>query len=279
MSHSLLSLVVRGVRAPSERLIDLFSALPGVNRKWLTEGIGEPLLAGERGTLPVSVHLLPGPPSSFAQFLSGSHHPVAASAECISRYWYQLPSTSPLLMEPQLCMRSGDHLLIETDRDYLSRLDILAGQLVAVRQSPSEVGCGLAKKFGEANLWVQLFRSPYADAPSEDSARTTARQLMPDPGPRMIRKRTLVDDATSVPDTPEIPKQRLGTKIEQRPTHLASTKSVRRPSPESAVVGPAEATRSQPPLAIEQAGSGLVSVHRDNIVGVALSLSRPSLVF
>lgn len=167
ISHSLVSRVVRGNRAPSEQLLKLLSALPGVNQRWLLEGLGEPLLEGERGTLPVSLHLLPGPPSKYSQFFSGDRHPIAPSADRISRYWYRIPKSCPLLTDPSL--RPGDYLLIETDRDMLDRCNDLVHQRIAIRQSPSEIVWATATSATHEGVNINEY-----EWPGEDNARNNA---------------------------------------------------------------------------------------------------------
>lgn len=167
ITHSVISKVSRGLQGPGEDFLNRLSGHPLVNTDWLLKGIGEPIPPTTSGTLPVSESILPGAPVNHRKLLTGERYPVSATQEYHSRYWlrhsYDLPS---------LWIMSGDLLLIETDSNQLSRLDLIHHKLCAVSvpkgdatipllASISVVDDKLRAKFpiGEGSLWQALVGS------------------------------------------------------------------------------------------------------------------------
>jgi len=133
VSQSLLSKVVNGSQRAGPRLLEAIGRQPGIEVEWLLNGRGKTPFVAMRGTLPVAVGILPGPPSAHVQLLTGDRHPVAEAMERPTRYWLAVQTDSPLLEPTELKIATGDFLLIETDSEWTSRDDLLAGRLCALR--------------------------------------------------------------------------------------------------------------------------------------------------
>ena len=132
VSQALISKVINGVQPVTDRLLEVVARQPGVNPRWLFDGQGDPLLPSTAGTLPVSTLILPGSPEKHRSLLSAERYAVTTHHERESRYWLRLDSRSPILVYPGLLLREDDLLLIETHRDHLDRLDVVAEQLCAI---------------------------------------------------------------------------------------------------------------------------------------------------
>jgi hypothetical protein len=132
ISQAHISRVISGVRPATDDFIDAFSRLPGINVRWLWEGIGEPLVPPNAGTLPVATVILPGPPADYPSLCSGERYPVPAAWDFPTRYWLRLTDEAKLVrtLSPQFV--AGDMLLVETDRDQLDRPDIITGKLCLI---------------------------------------------------------------------------------------------------------------------------------------------------
>ena len=132
VSQALISKVVNGIQPVTDRLLEVVAHQPGINPRWLFDGQGDPLLPSTAGTLHVSTLILSGPPEEHRSLLSAERYAVATNLERESRYWLRLDSRSLILAYPDLLMREGDLLLVETHRDHLDRLDVVAEQLCAI---------------------------------------------------------------------------------------------------------------------------------------------------
>jgi len=85
--------------------------------------------------LPVAQAILPGSPRDYAGLLTGDRHPVSEALERDTSYWLSVrPYWSPLL-GCHLWIAPDDLLLVETDRSFLDRLDVVAGRLCAASVS------------------------------------------------------------------------------------------------------------------------------------------------
>ncbi len=162
-SQALVSKIHNRSQRPTEAFLEALASQPLVNRRWLLEGEGEPLLPSIAGTLAVANVILPGPPAEYAGLLTGERYPVATAWDISSRYWLRLSSEAPLVRMFGSQLRSGDLLLVETARDHLDRLDIVNGQLCAIsEQSDQHSTYAFAKVTVEAGkLQAMVYDAPY----------------------------------------------------------------------------------------------------------------------
>jgi hypothetical protein len=133
VAQSLVSKIVNGAQGAGKRFLATLARYPGVNPDWLVRGEGQPLLLPPKGTLPVSYSVLPGSPIDYPNLLSGERHPIAESLDRPTRYWLELPPHSPLLRDPALRLMDGDLVLIESDRAWIGRVDLVESRICAVR--------------------------------------------------------------------------------------------------------------------------------------------------
>jgi hypothetical protein len=133
VSQGLISKIVNGLQGAGRCFLATLARQPGVNADWLLHGEGQPLSLPPKGTVPVALGVLPGPPPAHPQLLTGQRHPVAEALDRASRYWLELQSGSPLLRDAGLRLLAGDLLLMETDRAWISRVDLIEGRLCGVR--------------------------------------------------------------------------------------------------------------------------------------------------
>jgi hypothetical protein len=133
VSQGLISKIVNGHQGAGRRFLATLARQPGVNADWVLRGEGQPLALPPKGTLPVAMGVLPGPPAEYSHLLTGQRHPVAEALDRSSRYWLDLPSTSQLLRDITLRLLAGDLLLMETDLAWISRPDLIEGRLCGVR--------------------------------------------------------------------------------------------------------------------------------------------------
>jgi hypothetical protein len=140
VSQGLISKIVNGLQGPGSRFLATLARQPSVNADWILRGEGPPLSLPPRGTLPVALGVLPGPPLQYSHLVTGQRHPVAEVLDRSSRYWMELQSSSPLVRDPVLRLLPADLLLMETDSAWTSRLDLIEGRLCGVR-----LQCGLAE--------------------------------------------------------------------------------------------------------------------------------------
>jgi hypothetical protein len=140
MSQPQISLVVRGERSPGAKMLSALAKDPRLNRRWVLEGIGEPLAASgtvdqpvDRRNLPVASCLLPVSPQVNAGMLSGATFSVAESFCKKSRYFYKVQNTDPAV-RAGLDIKANDLLLFETDPSYWRpNLNVLLDKLCAIR--------------------------------------------------------------------------------------------------------------------------------------------------
>ncbi len=140
LSHSVLSKVIGGRQGAGRRTVEAIAAHPRVNPGWLLHGHGEPLLAARQDALaegwpvPVSRVILPGPPASHPELLTGASFPLAGTFYRESRYWLQVADDDPIVAEPAEKIAAGDLLLLDADAGYWEAdLRVAANRLVALR--------------------------------------------------------------------------------------------------------------------------------------------------
>lgn len=136
MPQSQISRIVNGRLGVSPEFFDAMARLPGVNPDWARRGAGEPMMPPTRGTLPVALAVLPGPPLEYPYLLTGQRHPVAEALERETRYWLELQASSPLVRDPRLKLLPADLLLMETSPAWTTRLELIVGRLCGVRRGP-----------------------------------------------------------------------------------------------------------------------------------------------
>jgi len=134
VSHSLLSRTLSGERDPSKTLIEKLAAYPGVNPRWLLDGIGDPLTEG--GTsLPV-IRRLPKKPETKWEELEqeAERFWVAEARFSESRYWWQVTAQTLGAWGTwaEKCKASaGDYLLLETDRKQIEAMSMKKRLVIA----------------------------------------------------------------------------------------------------------------------------------------------------
>ncbi len=164
VSQSLVSKIVRGVQGAGRQFLARLEAQPGIRAEWLLHGEGEPFVMPLAGTLPVADRVLPGPPNAHAILLTGDRHPVAMAFDSGSRYWLRLSATEPLLTVDALELRTGDHLLLETDTSWTHRADLLPGRICGLRRSSGGAAtyqAALVRRSAEGSWSIEpAFRDP-----------------------------------------------------------------------------------------------------------------------
>ena len=134
ISQGAISNVVRGKRPPGRSFLTAIARHPLVNIDWLLTGDGEPLLPSKGGELmlPIVRQILPGSPANFQNLWSGEYTPATEADFGETRYWFFVPSD-----DKPLGLHAGDLLLLETDRFWIEKPDMLLGGPCAVAGNDS----------------------------------------------------------------------------------------------------------------------------------------------
>ncbi len=134
VAQPLLSRTLSGAREPSRTLIEILMDYPGVNPRWLLDGIGDPLTEG--GTsLPVIKRLPKKPETRWEELEQEAERFWVSEARFSeSRYWWQV--TTQMLRSwgtwADKCKASaGDHLLLETDRKQIEDMSMKMQLVIA----------------------------------------------------------------------------------------------------------------------------------------------------
>lgn len=146
-SHTAINKVVTGERKPGHKLLAAVTRNLGVNADWLLNGGGRPFGdASElaRGGLPSSRVPLPGPPLDNQGLLCDERVDFGQDLFAPSRYWLILTSSQPILRAAGRGFRSGDWLLVETDRAKFPAEQKLFRHLCVVRIDGGEGAVKLA---------------------------------------------------------------------------------------------------------------------------------------
>ncbi|MEI8375528.1 MAG: helix-turn-helix transcriptional regulator [Planctomycetota bacterium] len=133
VSQSFVSKILGRSQQPSQNFLDALARQPLVNPAWLFRGEGEPLLPVNAGTLPIANVILPGSPREYPGMLTGMRLPVAAGLDRDTRYGLPLAGYWSDLLQDRLLMSAADTLIIESDRAFLDRPDVVGGRLCTVR--------------------------------------------------------------------------------------------------------------------------------------------------
>ncbi|MCE9560457.1 MAG: hypothetical protein K8U57_00230 [Planctomycetes bacterium] len=145
VTRALISIVLREVQPPTKNLMARIGSIPGINPRWAADGEGDQFKPDTTGTLPVSSVVLPGPPTTCPHLLTGARHLLPDSLYQVTRYWLELPVSSPLIGIAEWKLAAGDLLLTETSLEWTHRLDLILGKLCGVRLrrnplNPVEIG-------------------------------------------------------------------------------------------------------------------------------------------
>lgn len=134
VANPLLSRTLSGARGPSKTLIEKLAAYPGVNPRWLLDGIGDPLIDGEL-SLPVIKRLPKKPETKWEELEQEAERFWVAEARFSeSRYWWQV---TPQMLRSwgtwaAKCKASaGDYLLLETDRKQIEAMSMKKRLVIA----------------------------------------------------------------------------------------------------------------------------------------------------
>lgn len=200
-----LSRIVNGHQGVGPDFLAALARLPDLNPAWVLEGRGEPLFTPTRGTLPVSPFVLPGPPLTCPQLLTGTRHMAAEALERDSRYWLQVQDQWPMVQLPVWKIMAADLLLMETSLEWTRRLDLALGRFCGVRlrpQSPTPYVVGkleqdggrVVLRTGAEVAWLDLTPPPASDA----SEPASSEMSLPPPthqfGKRLKRRIRNLDD-------------------------------------------------------------------------------------
>lgn len=133
VSQALISKLVNGQQAAGKQFLLTLAKHSGVNLEWLVDGQGPPVQWPERESLPVARAVLPGPPLSVPDMLTGERHPVAEAFTRQTRYWLQVQPSTPILRVESLRLMAGDLMLIEGDPAWARQADMVVGRPCGVR--------------------------------------------------------------------------------------------------------------------------------------------------
>lgn len=179
VTPALVSAIVRSVQPPTRNLMARLGAVEGINPHWAATGEGEPFGADTRGTLPVSDVLLPGPPASHPQFLTGTRFSVPPAYDRPSCYYWRLPNGHPVTAVAGWRLSPGDLLLLESAEAVISHPELLVGKKLVV----SGRSLGRAEPvYGEVSLDEQGRRLFSTDCPillSDDTPSPMPSNLNP----------------------------------------------------------------------------------------------------
>lgn len=137
-AQATLSLIANSIKEPGKRVLNLIGSTPGVNRKWLFEGVGKPLVKDVKQTLatdcylPVAKRAIPGNPSEHLDAMKGEKSEVMPTHATPYNYWLELSNDEPILAVSELMLLPGDRLLISTDPEEIPKSSSLYGQIVVV---------------------------------------------------------------------------------------------------------------------------------------------------
>ncbi len=142
VTQSLLSRTLSGEREPSKTLLRKLGAFPGVNVRWLLDGIGEPLVAGGT-TLPV-IEQLPKKPGTKWEELEqeAKRFWISEARFSETRYWWRVNEKTLRAWgewRSRCKFAPGDHLLLETDH---RQIEALPGNTRLVVASHPELSSG-----------------------------------------------------------------------------------------------------------------------------------------
>ena len=207
-SQSSLSRVFSGASRPGKRVLKLIADHAEVNSEWLYHGRGEPLVdKSELRTtadlrLPVTSHLLPGPPTDHPDRFDGTEFPVAATLYRPTRCWYEVPGNAAVLRNKEACLQFCDLLLLDYDTRQFDNLFEVNGKIAVawvesrVRREDRRLELGILEYYCEVDdemLLLVTGEPPYT--PPKNLKRLRCRI-------------TTKDTATSedvVVGTPELP--------------------------------------------------------------------------
>lgn len=261
VSQGLVSKIVNGQQGAGKDFLAALARQPGVSADWLDSGEGPPLTLPPKGTLPVALGVLPGPPLRYPHLLTGQRQPVAADLDRETRYWLDLQANSLLLRDATLALLPGDLLLMETDTAWTRRLDLIEGRLCGVRcrQGLPDPGYRLGKLYSDADGVVFDMLDGILRFALEVSSPPLPT-LPPPPSPETRTRRTYDEDYP--------PRRRT-----IRPLHKEEQKAeARRQAQEQRRLEAASPTTTAVTAGRQEGGTFAI----DDVVGVCVYLARPS---
>jgi hypothetical protein len=247
VSQGLISQVLNGHQAPGRKLLSALAAQPGISPEWVIKGTGQPLPFPERGSLPIALGVLPGPPLEYPHLLTGSRHPIADAFSRPTRYWLPVPSTSPLVADGRYQLRVGDLLLLEADVTWTRRPDLTNGRLCGVRVSD-----GPAFNYRLGRMVPVLERLVVDFGPDRE---LKAASPEPPSDPRVNRPHEASEPSASPP--------------------IRRRRTIRRLADEEHKVS----EREQNSFAVEPEVTNVVPCQRDDVVAVCIYMARSEPVF
>ena len=185
VSQTLISTSLTGLRNPAKTLIERLADFPGVNPRWLIDGIGEPLLDGYGTTLPEITKVPRELNTPWEELTSESdRYRISENQFSDTRYWFRVTKDAlkkwGVEAERRIRLQPGDHLLLETDP---KQIESLPGQnRVAVVSVPEFQG----GKPGWGVLTSRREFVPFANLESEETKANVKRT----PQKRPVRKIT-----------------------------------------------------------------------------------------
>ena len=144
VSQTLISTSLTGFRNPSKTLIERLADFPGVNPRWLIDGIGEPLLDGYGTTLPEITKVPRELGTPWEELTSESdRYRISENQFSDTRYWYRVTKAALKKWggeaERRIRLLPGDHLLLETAP---KQIEALSGQERLAVVSVPDFQCG-----------------------------------------------------------------------------------------------------------------------------------------
>jgi hypothetical protein len=148
-SPSFVSRVVAGKKQPGSKLLLALADQPGLDRRWVLTGEGDPFdaQASENAAVPVVDRLLPGPPPKYQEMLTGERRGISEAEFSRSRYFLRLAPAEPFLAAPENPqLQAGDLLLMECELTKWRKTPALLGGRVCVvrRTTPGSPSIRLA---------------------------------------------------------------------------------------------------------------------------------------
>ncbi len=152
VSHTAVSRVVNQGQMPSGQMLAGLAKLGQVNLHWLLTG-GEQSQANHDGVnfLPVSDHLLPGPPKDSPEKFDPLGLPTSSPFLLDAAYWYRVAEGSLLAASKFESVATGDYLLIECGPAWTTRFAAYSNRLVVLRHP--ERAEGLLARIGEEDYF------------------------------------------------------------------------------------------------------------------------------
>jgi len=194
VSHTAVSRVLNQGQMPSGQMLAGLAKLGQVNLHWLLTG-GEQDAANRDGVifLPVSDHLLAGPPKDSPEKFDPLGLPTSSPFLLDAPYWFRVPENSLLAAIKFENVAAGDYLLIESGPAWTTRYVAYAHRLLVLRHP--ERAEGFLARIGEENFF-DADRDPHFELNTFGELKTALffNAKRPDVGPRKTKAKEPVPE-------------------------------------------------------------------------------------